>query len=63
MAKIIPLPIPRVRLPRRLLNDGWWLESTPARPIVVAFLSRDLSRAKPGPNPKRRHLTLVIPEK
>jgi hypothetical protein len=63
MAKIISLPLPQSRLPRQLLNDGWWLESKPARPIVIAFPPRDLSKPKPGPRPKRRHLTLVISEK
>jgi hypothetical protein len=29
MAKIIPLQFPRSRLPRRLLTDGWWLETPP----------------------------------
>jgi len=63
MAKIIPLPIRRVRLPRRLLNDGWWLESALTRPSVIAFPARDLSRPKPGPHPKRSRLTLIISEK
>jgi hypothetical protein len=63
MAKIIPLPIRRVRLPRRLLNDGWWLESGRARPTLIAFPARDLFRPKPKPHPKRSHLTLVISEK
>jgi hypothetical protein len=62
MAKIIPLPAQRPKLPQRLLNDGWWLESSPDRPIVVAFPPRDLSRAKPGSNPRRKHLTLVPSE-
>jgi hypothetical protein len=63
MAKIISLPIRRVRLPWRLLNDGWWLESKPGRHTVLAFPARAPSKPKPGPNPERRHLTLVIPEK
>jgi hypothetical protein len=63
MAKIITLPFRQSRLPRRLLNDGWWLESKPARPVVVAFPARELSRPKPGVHPKRGHLTLVISEK
>jgi hypothetical protein len=29
MAKIILVQFPRSRLPRRLLNDGWWLETPP----------------------------------
>ncbi len=61
MAKIIPFPYRRPRLPRRLLNDGWWLESKPARPAAIAFPTRKLSR--PGIKPKRGHLTLIIPEK
>jgi hypothetical protein len=55
MAKIITLPFRRSRLPRRLLNDGWWLEQPPARPSVV-----DFPKPKPSkPRPKVRHLTLV----
>jgi hypothetical protein len=63
MAEIITLPFRRSQLPRRLLNDGWWLETKPARPTVVALPTRDLSRPKPGPDPQHRHLTLVISEK
>ena len=32
MAKIIPFPVPNRRLPRRLVNDGWWLVVAPERP-------------------------------
>jgi hypothetical protein len=64
MAEIITLPFRRSRLPRRLLNDGWWLESKPARPTVVAFPKRDHSKRKPSScNPSRKHLTLIISEK
>ena len=63
MAEIITLPFLTSRLPRRLLNDGWWLESKPARPTVVAFPARDLSKPKPSSDPRRKHLTLVISEK
>jgi hypothetical protein len=63
MAEIIILPFRRSWLPRRLLNDGWWLESRPALPTVVTFPARDLSRPKLDPHPRRRHLTLVISEK
>jgi hypothetical protein len=61
MAKIISLPIPRPQLPRRLVNDGWWLETPPARASVIAF-------PKPHtPNPKPTvgvsYLTLVPPRK
>jgi hypothetical protein len=56
MAKIIPLPFRRSRLPRRLLNDGWWLETPPARTSVIAFPKRTASK----PKRKATHLTLVI---
>jgi hypothetical protein len=55
MGKVIIVKFRRSRLPRRLLNDGWWLESPPARPSVVAFPRR----GAPKPKPKARHLTLV----
>jgi hypothetical protein len=55
MAKIITLPFRRSRLPRRLLNDGWWLEQPPVRPSVVDFAKRKPSK----PGAKARHLTLV----
>ena len=57
MAKIIPIPVSRPRLPTRLLRDGWWLETPPARSNIVARPRRDA--ANPDPHPKRRHLTLV----
>jgi hypothetical protein len=53
MGKIITIQFPQSRLPRRLLNDGWWLQAPPVRSSVVAFPKR-----KP-PKPKVRHLTLV----
>jgi hypothetical protein len=59
MAKIITIQFRRSRLPRRLLNDGWWLESLPVRPSVIAFPKRNTSK----PKPKARHLTLVTPGK
>jgi hypothetical protein len=49
--------------PRRLLNDGWWLETKPARSSVIAFPARSPPAPEPGSHPKRRHLTLVISEK
>ena len=54
MGKIITIQFPQSRLPRRLLNDGWWLQ-TPARSLVVALPKRNASK----PKPKTRHLTLV----
>jgi len=55
MGEIIIIDFGPSRLPRRLLEDGWWLESPPARPSVIVFPKRD------APKPKRRvrHLTLV----
>jgi hypothetical protein len=71
MAKIITVQFRRSQLPRRLLRDGWWLESPPARPAVIASAKPDAP--KPGSKPqsksesksksKARHLTLVHPEK
>jgi hypothetical protein len=55
MGKIIRIQFRRSRLPWRLLNDGWWLESTPARPAVIVFPKR----ATPKPKRKAAHLTLV----
>jgi hypothetical protein len=67
MAKIIPVQFRPSRLPRRLLNDGWWLESTPVRPSVVSFPTRNSSKPETaretGRKPQRRHLTLVTAEK
>jgi CheY-like chemotaxis protein len=39
MGNIIHIQFRRTRLPRRLLRDGWWLESPPVRP--------DLGMARP----------------
>jgi hypothetical protein len=55
MAKIIPVQFRRSRLPLRLLRDGWWLETPPARPAVSAFPKRSARK----PAAKTRHLTLV----
>jgi hypothetical protein len=55
MAKIIPVQFRRSQLPRRLLRDGWWLETPPARPAVIAFPKRHVRK----PAAKARHLTLV----
>jgi hypothetical protein len=59
MAKIITLQFRRSQLPRRLLRDGWWLESPPARPTVITFLKRPAPKSRS----KRNHLTLVPPGK
>jgi hypothetical protein len=55
MGKIITVQFRRSRLPRRLLRDGWWLETPPLQTSVVAFPK---SHA-PKPKPRVRHLTLV----
>jgi hypothetical protein len=67
MAKIIPVSFRRSRLPRTLLRDGWWLESQPSHPTVIAFpkhtASNPPSSAKSQTKPKTKlttsHLTLV----
>jgi hypothetical protein len=59
MAKIIPVQFRRSRLPRRLLNDGWWLETKPARHGVIAFPTPVARQPKPDCRPKAPHLTLV----
>jgi hypothetical protein len=65
MAKIITIQFRRSQLPRRLLRDGWWLESPPARPAVIAFPKHDAPNGRPRPKVKSkvRHLTLVHPGK
>jgi hypothetical protein len=63
MAKIIPVQFRRSRLPRRLLNDGWWLESTPARPSVIAFRKPVSPKPKPDSKATVRHFILVTSEK
>jgi hypothetical protein len=55
MGKIIIVQFRRSRLPRRLLNDGWWLETPSAPSSLIAFPKR----ATPKPKSKVRHLTLV----
>lgn len=65
MGKVITIRFRRSRLPRRLLNDGWWLESKPVRPTVVALPKFALTKRIP-PNPRKPaagYLTLVKPEK
>jgi hypothetical protein len=65
MGKVITIRFRRSRLPRRLLNDGWWLESKPVRPTVVA-LPKFAPTNRIPPNPRKSaagHLTLVKPEK
>lgn len=63
MGKIIDVRFRRSRLPRRLLNDGWWLETPPARSPVTALAKRHAARPKSRPElnskPRVRHLTLV----
>jgi hypothetical protein len=44
MATIHTLPFRTSRLPRRLLNDGWWLETPDARVCDVAKFRPSQSR-------------------
>jgi hypothetical protein len=57
MGKIIHVRFRRSRLPRRLLNDGWWLETPSAPSPVIAFPKH--GAPKPKRNARARHLTLV----
>lgn len=59
MGKIITVQFRRSQLPRRLLNDGWWLETPPARRSVIAFPKRHAAKANAEPRPRVRHLTLI----
>jgi hypothetical protein len=59
MGKIIIANFRRSRLPRRLLNDGWWLETPPARRPAIALPKRNAAK----PTPPVRHLTLVTSKK
>ena len=55
MGKVITIQFKRSTLPRRLLNDGWWLETPRPRTAVVAFPKRNALK----PKSKARHLTLL----
>jgi hypothetical protein len=60
MAKIIPVSFNRPRLPRSLLRDGWWLQSSPCAVVPFAKSSQKPSgRPQSKPRPKASHLTLV----
>jgi hypothetical protein len=63
MAKIIPIQFRRSRLPRRLLNDGWWLEQPPAQTSVITFPNRSAPRPKAEEKEKIMHLILINPGK
>src|ERR1700742_3762562 len=58
MGKVITVQFRRSNLPRRLLDDGWWLESSPARRIVIALPERRPPDPKPRLAPRPGHLTL-----
>jgi hypothetical protein len=62
MAKIILVQFRPSRLPQRLLNDGWWLETKLVRSRVIAFPTRRPPAPEPGYHSQRRHLTLVPSE-
>jgi len=57
MGKIIIAGFKRSRLPRRLLNDGWWLE-TPRR-SVIAFPKRNAPKPDAETRPRVHRLTLI----
>jgi hypothetical protein len=63
MGKIIIVQFRRSRLPRRLLNDGWWLETPPTPSSMVAFPKRNTPKSKPTSKStstsKPPHLTLI----
>lgn len=59
MAEIIPVSFRRSRLPRSLLRDGWWLESSPrVLPFAKPSAQPD-NPSPPKPLPQALHLTLV----
>jgi hypothetical protein len=55
MGKVITIQFRRSKLPRRLLNDAWWLETPRPRAAVVALPKRRSLK----PKSKTGHLTLV----
>jgi hypothetical protein len=59
MGKIIIVQFRRSRLPRRLLNDGWWLEAPHIPPSVVALPKRNAPKSASTSTAKPRHLTLI----
>jgi hypothetical protein len=63
MEKIIIVSFRRSRLPRRLLRDGWWLDTPLAPRAVIAFPKRDAAKPEPGSKPRVRHLTIVTSRK
>ena len=59
MGNIISVSFRQSRLPRSLVRDGWWLESSPR---VVPFPkppAQPSDPIRPKPGPKAAHLTLV----
>jgi hypothetical protein len=59
MGKVITVQFRRSILPRRLLDDGWWLESKSRGSVVIALPNR----RPPDPKSRPPHLTLIKPEK
>jgi hypothetical protein len=60
MAKIIPVSFNRLRLPKSLLRDGWWLESPPCAVLPFAKSPpKPSARRESKPGPKAPHLTVV----
>lgn len=63
MAEIIPVSFVQSRLPRRLLRDGWWLETPPAHGAVGPFTEASSKLDLPLLSKHRRktpHLSLVL---
>jgi hypothetical protein len=59
MATIIPVSFNQRRLPKSLLRDGWWLESSTHAVVPFAKSPPKPSRSPSKPRPKAAHLTLV----
>jgi hypothetical protein len=45
------------------VNDGWWLETPPARARVIAFPKSHPPKPRPKPTLGVSYLTLVPPRK
>jgi len=58
MGKVITVQFRRSRLPRRLLEDGWWLEPSPRRRII-AFPKPETPGPGAASNRRVRRLTLI----
>jgi hypothetical protein len=60
MATIIPVSFNQRRLPKSLLRDGWWLQSSTHTVVPFAKSAKEPGGRPPSkPRPKAPHLTLV----